>query len=90
MERFDVADSLVTPGTHRRAAAFGSALLLWLALNGVAALPLIADPLARFKVFLNPLAPPLVVILEVLIVLVSALRYRRLADLGRVKNGCDG
>jgi hypothetical protein len=56
-------------------------LLLWLALNGVAALPLVADPLARFKVFLNPFAPPLVVILEVLIVLVSALRYRRLADL---------
>jgi hypothetical protein len=58
-------------------------LLLWLGLNGVAALPLIADPPARFKVLLNPLAPAPVVILEVLTVLVSALRSRRPAGLGQ-------
>jgi hypothetical protein len=80
-ERFDMANSLVPPDTQRHAAAFRAALLLWLTLNGMAALTLIADPMARFKVFLNPLAPALVVILEVLIVLVSVMRYRRRADL---------
>ena len=54
-----------------------SALLLWLALNGLAALPFL-DRMTRFKVFLNPAAPTMFAVLEALLVFAAWLRYRHL------------
>jgi len=61
-----------------RSRAASSALLLWLALNGLAVSPFLLDRFARFKVFLNPAAPVLCAALEGLVVLAAWLRYKHL------------
>ena len=50
---------------------------LWLVINALVALPFL-EKMGRFKIFLNPAAPAMIVALEGLIVLAAWLRYRQL------------
>jgi len=78
-----VAPSTLPSKPRMPSRAASSALVLWLALNGLAALPFLVDRFALFKVFLNPAAPFLFLLLEELIVLAAWLRYKQLRGQGR-------